>query len=83
MRTLLMMLLASSLWAGDWSREDTIRESVVVGALYVDWTQTRQIQAHPERWEEMNPGLCGFPCSHCLCSSSQVEACLAVCDNLA
>jgi len=58
MRWMLMLLLVSSLEAGDWSRSDSAREAVVMGALYVDWAQTREIQAHPERWEEMN-GMIG------------------------
>ena len=39
----------------NWTKADTIRESIVMGVIYVDWDQTREIQANPEKWEESNP----------------------------
>ena len=55
MRLVLMFLVSGSLLAGDWSHGDTVREGVVLGTLLVDWAQTRQIQAHSDRWHEVNP----------------------------
>lgn len=49
------LLAYGSLFGGDWTRIDSIREGVVLGTLLVDWAQTRQIQAHPDRWHEVNP----------------------------
>jgi len=61
MRWVMMCLIGGSLMAGDWSHGDTVREGVFLGTLLVDWAQTRQIQAHPDRWHEVNPLIGGQP----------------------
>ena len=54
--------------AEPWSKADVGREIAFGALLAVDWTQTREIAAHPERYSEHNPILGEHP------SSSRVDA---------
>ncbi len=54
--------------APEWSKADVGRELAFGTLLAVDWAQTREIAAHPERYDEHNPILGQHP------SSGRVDA---------
>ena len=41
------ILAATPIFAGNWTRQDTLMEAAVIGAMIADWNQTRQIAADP------------------------------------
>ena len=50
-----LLLVSSSAFAEPWSHEDTVRESVYLTLLAVDWAQTRSFLRNGD--EEANPFL--------------------------
>ncbi len=54
--------------AEPWSKADVGREIAFGALLAVDWAQTREIAAHPERYHERNPVIGEHP------SSGRVDA---------
>jgi hypothetical protein len=58
---LLFLGLLLSACSSPWTRGDTYRQSAVIGLMAVDHHQTREIAAHPEKWEEYNPILGRHP----------------------
>src|SRR6266700_5383697 len=54
--------------APEWSKADVGRELAFGTLLAVDWAQTREIAAHPERYDERNPVIGEHP------SSGRVDA---------
>jgi len=74
--TILSLLLTLSLAPkaaahDDWTRMDTVYESVIVASDIIDWHQTRTLIARPGMWEN-NPILGHHP------TSSQVDRYFAV-----
>lgn len=57
----LLLLLPSLCFAGDWSREDTYRQSALTGLLIADWAQTRYIAKHSNTFYETNTVLGKYP----------------------
>jgi len=44
-----------------WTREDSYREAAVAVLWLADWSQTRYIQKHPDKFSEANPHLSSEP----------------------
>lgn len=61
LKLILILLLSSSAFADEWSREDTQREAVYLRAHIIDWAQTSNIAAHPDMWHETNSILGKHP----------------------
>ena len=63
MRLIFILFLVFCSTAGaDWSREDSVRQSVVFSLMLVDWAQTREIARNPQ-FRELNPVLGPSPSS--------------------
>jgi hypothetical protein len=43
----ILLLLPSLCFAGDWTREDSYRQTALTALLIIDWGQTRYIVKHP------------------------------------
>ena|SRR5258706_13980558 len=50
----LLLLFPSICFAGDWSKEDTYRQTTFTGLMILDWAQTRTIAKNPDRFQELN-----------------------------
>jgi hypothetical protein len=50
--------------ADDWSKDDTLRQGVVLVLMAVDWQQTQEIAKHPELYSETNPVIGNNPTVH-------------------
>src|SRR2546421_10215995 len=57
----LLLLFPSLCFAGDWSIEDTYRQSALTALLIADWSQTRWAMKHPEKFTELNTILGDHP----------------------
>ncbi|MFZ2541846.1 MAG: hypothetical protein WAW75_08745 [Gallionella sp.] len=49
---LALLLVSSSAWADEWSREDTYREATYLTLHTMDWAQTRNIARNPNYHEQ-------------------------------
>lgn len=59
---LILVMMASSAEAADkWTTGNYALEGVYLGALAIDWMQTRNIARHPDRFKEYNPILGSHP----------------------
>ncbi len=52
---IVILLIATNGYAGDWTRNDTYRELAFTGLLAVDYLQTRTIAHSPDKYFEYNP----------------------------
>ena len=59
MRYLLILLLVSG--CSTWRKEDTVRESVALAFIAVDYGQTKTIARNPQQYHETNPILGEHP----------------------
>jgi len=50
-----ILLVATVGYAGDWTKEDTYREIAFTGLLTIDYLQTRTIVNNPDKYFERNP----------------------------
>lgn len=53
--TLLVLSISANAQSTDWTTKDTIMQAAVTTSLVIDWHQTRQAMADPQRYREMNP----------------------------
>ena len=49
-----ILLVATTGYAGDWTKQDTYRELAFIGLLAVDYLQTRTIVQNPDKYFEYN-----------------------------
>lgn len=47
--------------ADPWTKSDVALEATYAALLVIDWGQTRNIAAHPDKWREYNPVLGKHP----------------------
>lgn len=57
MKALLLCLLlcVSSLHAEEWETRDKVLMGTAIGLTAMDWSQTRYIAKHPDKFYELNP----------------------------
>lgn len=48
-------------YASDWSKKDTVRESIYIAVSAADWAQTRYIAKHPSKFRETNSMIGAHP----------------------
>ena len=51
---LALLLVSSSAFADEWTREDTYREATYLTLHTIDYAQTRNIARNPDKWHEQN-----------------------------